>query len=172
MSGNLNERVLAVLERLEGGQAQLQEAVASVQTHLGTLEGRLDSLAVTLEDRLGSLENRLNSLESRLDSVESRLGSLESRLDGQNDTLTRFRADLVDEFGRTRNALMARMDRLQETLVIQREADVVNYGAAERAERIAKGASDEGRILGEQLNALVRQVRRLEDEVRHLRGPT
>ena len=158
MSDNLSERVLAVLERLEGGQTQLQDTVAFIPTYLGTLESRLDSLAGTLENRLGSLESRLNSLESRFDD--------------QNDTFARFRADLVDEFGRTRNALMARMDRLQETLVIQREADVVNYGAAERAERIAKGASDEGRILGEQLNALVRQVRRLEDEVRHLRGST
>ncbi len=111
-------------------------------------------------------------MENRLDGLESRLSALESWLNDQIDAFARFRADLVDEFGRTRNALMGRMDRLQETLVIQREADVVNYGAAERAERIAKGASDEGRILGEQLNALVRQVRRLEDEVRHLRGPT
>ena len=171
MSENLNERVLGVLERLEAGQAHLQDTVASVQIQFGTLEGRLDSLAGTLDGRLGRLESHLEGLESRLGNMESRLDSLESRLDGQNDTLARFRTDLVDELGRTRSALMARMDRLQEALVTQREADVVNYGAAERAERIAKGASDEGRILGEQLNALVRQVRRLEEEVRNLRGP-
>ena len=41
------------------------------------------------------------------------------RLDAQDETLSRFRADLVDELGRTRSAIMARMDRLQEALVRQ-----------------------------------------------------
>ena len=95
---------------------------------------------------------------------------MQARMDTQDEVLGRFRTDLVEELGRTRSALMARMDRLQEAPVSQHEADVVNFGAAERAERITKGAVDEGRILGEQFNALVRQVRRLEEEVRTLRG--
>jgi len=95
---------------------------------------------------------------------------LMARMDVQDEILARFRIDLIEELGRTRSALMARMDRLQEALVRQHEDDTVNFGAAERAERIAKGAVDEGRILGEQFNALVRQVRRLEEDIRTLRG--
>lgn len=59
---------------------------------------------------------------------------------------------------------MARMDRLQDALTSQKEAGIVNFGAAERAERIAKGTSDEVRTMGEQLNAMVRQIRHLESD--------
>ncbi len=132
MSENSSTPILAALERLENGQAQMRV----------DLMARMDQLARTTE----------------------------TRMDIQDEVLARFRADLVDELGRTRSALMARMDRLQETLVRQQEDDVVNFGAADRAERIAKGAVDEGRILGEQFNALVRKVRSIEEEIRILRG--
>jgi len=142
MSGNSDALILAALERLEAGQTQLRAELAT----------------------------RMERLQDAVAAVETRIAAMETRMDAQDETLGRFRADLVDELGRTRNVFMARMDRLQDALVSQHEADVVNFGAAERAERIAKGAVDEGRILGEQFNALVRQVRRLEEEVRILRG--
>lgn len=130
---------------------------------LAALE-RLENGQTQLEN--GQTQMRVD-LMARMDQLARTTGI---RMDAQDEVLSRFRADLVEELGRTRSALMARMDRLQEALVSQHEADVVNFGAAERAERIAKGAVDEGRILGEQFNALVRQVRRLEEEVRTLRG--
>jgi hypothetical protein len=66
--------------------------------------------------------------------------------------------------------IMARLDRMQEDLTRRLDAEVVNFGAAEHAERIARGALDEVRALGEQVNALTRLLRRLEAEVRSLRG--
>jgi len=149
MSGNSDALILAALERLEGGQTQLRAELAT---------------------RMERLQDAVAAVETRIAAMETRIAAMETRMDAQDETLGRFRADLVDELGRTRSVLMARMDRLQDALVSQHEADVVNFGAAERAERIAKGAVDEGRILGEQFNALVRQVRRLEEEVRILRG--
>jgi len=149
MSGNSDALILAALERLEAGQTQLRAELAT---------------------RMERLQDALAAVETSIAAVETRIAAIETRMDAQDETLGRFRADLVDELGRTRSVLMARMDRLQDALVSQHEADVVNFGAAERAERIAKGAVDEGRILGEQFNALVRQVRRLEEEVRILRG--
>jgi hypothetical protein len=65
--------------------------------------------------------------------------------------------------------LMERLGRLQEDLTRRLDTEIVNYGAAEQAERIARGASDEARALGEQVHALVRMVRRLESEVRQMR---
>ncbi len=156
MSGNSDALILAALERLEAGQTQLRAELAT----------RMERL----QDALAAVETSIAAVETRIAAIETRIAAIETRMDAQDETLGRFRADLVDELGRTRSVLMARMDRLQDALVSQHEADVVNFGAAERAERIAKGAVDEGRILGEQFNALVRQVRRLEEEVRILRG--
>ncbi len=146
MSENSSTPILAALERLENGQTQMH-------AELGRLENGQTQMRVDLMARMDQLAR-----------------TTETRMDIQDEVLARFRADLVDELGRTRSALMARMDRLQETLVRQQEDDVVNFGAADRAERIAKGAVDEGRILGEQFNALVRKVRSLEEEIRILRG--
>ncbi len=156
MSGNSDALILAALERLEAGQTQLRAELAT----------RMERL----QDAVAAVETSIAAMETRIAAMETRIAAIETRMDAQDETLGRFRADLVDELGRTRSVLMARMDRLQDALVSQHEADVVNFGAAERAERIAKGAVDEGRILGEQFNALVRQVRRLEEEVRILRG--
>jgi len=149
MSGNSDALILAALERLEAGQTQLRAELVT---------------------RMERLQNAVAAMEMRIAAMETRIAAMEVRMDAQDETLGRFRADLVDELGRTRSVLMARMDRLQDALISQHEADVVNFGAAERAERIAKGAADEGRILGEQFNALVRQVRRLAEEMRILRG--
>jgi methyl-accepting chemotaxis protein len=53
----------------------------------------------------------------------------------------------------------------------------VNFGAAERAERIALGVREEVRAMGgqvsamgDQVNAMVRQIQRLQSEVRELKG--
>ncbi len=69
--------------------------------------------------------------------------------------------------------VMERIDRLQQdALTAQRDDDVVNFGAAERAEKIALGVREEVRAMGDQINAMVRQVQRLQSEVRELKGET
>ena len=80
--------------------------------------------------------------------------------------LTQLRGDLTQ----LRVDLMARMDRLQDQLALQQDADIVNHGAAERAERIAMGASAEVRAMGEQVSGMVRQIQRLQTDVRQLKG--
>ena len=67
--------------------------------------------------------------------------------------------------------VMERIDRLQQVaLTAQRDDDVVNFGAAERPEKIALGVREEVRAMGDQVNAMVRQIQRLQTEVRQLRG--
>jgi hypothetical protein len=46
----------------------------------------------------------------------------------------------------------------------------VNFGAAERAERIALGVREEVRAMGGQVNAMVRQIQRLQSEARQIKG--
>lgn len=49
-------------------------------------------------------------------AVQNTIGDLSRRVDAQAEAYAQFRADITDELGRTRNALMTRMDRLQEAL--------------------------------------------------------
>jgi hypothetical protein len=67
--------------------------------------------------------------------------------------------------------LMARMDRLQHTLDQVKDDIGVNYGTADRTERIAQSASEEGRALALVVRIMQRQIARLETDVEALRSP-
>src|SRR6184192_3260046 len=56
------------------------------------------------------------------------------------DQLAELKSDLKDELTALRTDVMARIDRLQDAMTRQREFDVVNFSAGERAEKIAKDA--------------------------------
>jgi hypothetical protein len=66
---------------------------------------------------------------------------------------------------------MERMDRLQHALDQVKDDIVVNYGTADRTERIAQSAVDEGRALAGVVRAMQRQIARLETDVEALKGP-
>ena len=84
--------------------------------------------------------------------------------------LEQLRDDLAGQLVQLRADVMARIDRLQDALAAQRDADAVNFGAAERAEKIALRAREEVRAMGGQVNAMVRQIQRLQSKVRQLKG--
>ena len=65
---------------------------------------------------------------------------------------------------------MARMDRLQDAITLQRDENIVHLGAGERAEKIALGTREEVRVMGEQINIMIRQIRRLDEGLREIRG--
>jgi hypothetical protein len=88
-----------------------------------------------------------------------------TELKAQRAGLTGRRSDVIS----LRIDVMGRIDRLQDAFNARREADVVNFGTAERAERIALGTRDEGRRLCEQMNAMVRQIQRLQTDAHQLK---
>ncbi len=69
-----------------------------------------------------------------------------------------------------RAEIMARIDRLQDVLTLGREADIVTFGAPERAEKIAKATREEINDLGSQLGALTRLVNMMQSRLAHLEG--
>ena len=111
-----------------------------------------------------------DDVTARILAVLEKLESGQEQLRNGLEQLSNGQEQLSAELTRTRADLMARMDRLEDKFTAQREGEVVNLGISERAERIAKGAQDEVRIMGEQVNAMFRQIRRLESDIRHLRG--
>jgi hypothetical protein len=112
-----------------------------------------------------AMEERLVArLDARVAGAEERLTDLfRGELRGEAE---RLRA----EAARERGAIMGRLEEITNALTEMREASVVDFGAAERSERVARGAEGYARALGDQVNALVRDVRRLQSQVRELRG--
>jgi len=108
-----------------------------------------------------------------IDRVAADVKAQGAELKAQGTELTALRSDLTalrSDVISLRVDVMDRIDRLQDAFNAQREADVVNFGAAERAERIALGTREEVRVMGEQVNAMVRQIQRLQTDVHHLKG--
>ena len=128
--------------------------------------------------RLGSDVTQLGSDVTQLGSGVTRLGSEVTQLVAQLGSEV---AQLRSEVAQVRADVMERIDRLQDTVTAMHDEDVVNFGATERAERIAYNSREEVRgqgdtlnalvrAQGEQINALVRQVRRPHSDVRGIRG--
>ena len=67
-------------------------------------------------------------------------------------------ARVRDELTEMRVAIMARVDRLQDASTLQHHERIVDVGASERAERIAKAARDDATSLGEIVTPLIRLV--------------
>ena len=101
---------MAALERLKNGQGQ-------IHTELG----RLKNCQAQLHTGLGRFENGqaqfYADLTARMDQLAT---ATEARLDVQDEVLSRFRGDLVDELSRTRSALVRQVRRLEEEIRISR----------------------------------------------------
>ena len=101
----------------------------------------------------------LSAVLAAIEQIAGRLERLEAGQSRLEAGLTQLRADL-----------MQRMDRLQDGFNDLRDDHVVDWGHVERAERIARGASEEVRALADQVTALTRYVHRLEASIAQLRG--
>lgn len=113
-----------------------------------------------------TIQDVLTAVAGLRDVTAGEIASLRTDVTSLGTSVTSLREDM----NKLRIDMMDRMDRLQDVLTVQRDELVVNYGAAERVEKIARAAQEEVRTLGEMVTPMVRQIRRLQDEVRTLRG--
>jgi hypothetical protein len=84
------------------------------------------------------------------------------------DEMGSLRSDLVEELAKERVALMDRLGRLQDAITAIRD-DGVNMSHADRAHHAAD-TREELRSLGDLVNAMTRQINRLQTEVRQLKS--
>jgi chromosome segregation ATPase len=133
--------VLASLARLEGGQTSMQATLTSVQAGLT------------------GVQRGLTSVQTGLTDVQTGLTALENRQTALEDSQTKLRVDV-----------MARMDRLENRLTEIRDDIGVNMGSTRRAHEAADNTRSEVRLLGEQVNVMWRQMKRLEQQVRDITG--
>ncbi len=96
------------------------------------------------------------------DNTQAILAAIERLSAGQDQTRR--------ELAQTRADIMERIDRLQQAVGQVRGEVVVNFGHADRIERIAQSARDEGRILAETVRVMQRQIKLLQTDLEQLRG--
>jgi chromosome segregation ATPase len=107
----------------------------------------------------------IEGLQKGQESLQKGQESLQKGQESLLQEIAKTRDDLRQEITATRATVMGRIDRLQDELTSARQAEAVNFGAAERAERMAKGVRADLDTTVEQLNALVRMVRVLSNRV-------
>jgi peptidoglycan hydrolase CwlO-like protein len=122
---------------------------------LGRLEAKVDDL--------GAGQTAIHVAQAKLEAGQAKLEAAQAKLEEGYKGLREDQTAL-------RVGLMARMDRLQDTLTSIRDDIIVNMGRADRAHEAADSTRAELRALGEQVNAMTRQITRLQTQVRELRG--
>jgi uncharacterized phage infection (PIP) family protein YhgE len=148
MSDNPTQRILDVLIRLEAGQTSLQAGQASLQAGQASLEAGQASLQAG--------QASLEAGQASLEAGQTSLGAAQVSL---GTAQTSLRVDL-----------MARMDRLQDGLTAIRDDIGVNIGAVEAGRRANDNTRDDLRTLGEQVSVMWKQLKRLQTDVREIRG--
>ncbi|MSO99946.1 MAG: hypothetical protein EXR07_02685 [Acetobacteraceae bacterium] len=124
-------------------------------------------LAAIAETRDEAREFR-TEIRDRLAALEAELIQTRTEVMGRIDRLQDRVAALEADLAQARTEIMNRIDRLQDRLITQRDDDVVQFNAIERAERLMKTTREDVGGLSEQINALIRQVRTLSGRIDHL----
>jgi septation ring formation regulator EzrA len=153
--------ILAALARLEAGQTTLRSDLTAIRSDLTAMlsdqTAMRSDLTAVRSDQI-AMRSDLTAFRSDLTALRS---DLTVRMDGLETGHIKLRVDLME-----------RMDRLQHSLDLTKDDIGVNFGTAERTERIAQAASDEGRALAVVVRVMQRQIARLQTDVEALRGPT
>lgn len=118
-----------------------------------------------LKDDLGALKGELRewqaAVNGRLDAIDRRLDAIDRRLDGHDQRFDELKRDLRAELHQVRAQIMERVDRLSDEFKATRDDITVNFGRADKAERIAKNAADETQAAWDQMRAIERLVHNL-----------
>jgi predicted nucleic acid-binding Zn-ribbon protein len=101
-------------------------------------------------------EPSLDTLLQAIQQVQSTVGQFREEQTLVREELTRMRVDI-----------MARTERLQDDVTNLRDDAFVTFARAERVERATRETTNG---IGQELSGMHRQIRRLQDEVRILRG--
>lgn len=122
----------------------------------------------------------LERLEIKHDQTSAGIGKMRADMETMRADVDKMRADIdkmradVDRMraatDKMRGDIMARIDRLQNTVDETRDAVVVNFGNTDRVERLARTAMEDSRATSEILRVMQRQIMRLQADVEQLKG--
>lgn len=120
---------------------------------------RIDARLETLEAGQARLEAGQTRTDARLERLEDGQTRADARIERLDAGQTSLRVDL-----------MARMDRLENSLNDIRNDIGVNMGAVDAVKRVHNNTREELRALGDQVSAMFRKLQRLETRVREIAG--
>ena len=103
-----------------------------------------------------TLLHAIHEIKGSVGGLRQDFGGLRQDFDGLRQEQTRTRVDV-----------MARIGRLQDEVTTLRDEAFVTFARAERVERVTR---DTTRGFSDELSGMQRQIRRLQEEVRTLRG--
>ena len=169
MSDDRTGRILAIVERLEAGQADLAAKQGDLAAKQGDLAAKQGDLAAKQGD-LAAKQGDLAAKQGDLAAGQADLVAVQASMGAKLADLSAGQASMGADLTRLRVDMMAGMDRLQDSLTAIRDDISTNYGTAEAAQRANDNTRTELRALGEVVSSLVRQIRRLDSEVRILKG--
>jgi chromosome segregation ATPase len=133
-----------------------------------------DSLVLAALTRLEAGQTRLEAGQARLEvgqtQLEAGLGQLEAELGRLKAEQKSLRSDLLAELGRTRSDIMERVERLENAVTLIRDDIAVNMGAVEAVERANDNTRADVRSLHEPMSIMWKQIKRLQTEMREIKG--
>jgi len=131
------------------------------------LGDRMDQVEKRLGDRIDQLGDRIDQVEKRLDD---RIDLVEKRLDDRMAKMEIQIGKVASDVLSFRTDMSARIDRLQDTVTSVRDDIRVNYAATEAVDRRNNDTREDVRHLTQQVSIVYLRVKKLEDEVRELKG--
>ncbi len=162
------------------GQEALREDVASIRGDITSIHGDITSIRAditsihgditsirgditSIRGDVASLQQGQEALRGDVAVIHSELAGIKEHQEWMATDITRFRTDTMDRIDRLQDRVTVGLSALQDDTIVTETAN-------ERAERIALAVQAETRSLAEMITPMTRQIRRLQDEVRALRG--
>jgi len=120
---------------------------------------RLEAGQMSLLADVASLKTDVASLKTDVASLKTDVASLKTGFASMQESQTSIRVEV-----------MARMDRLQNSLTAIRDDITVNMARSDRAHDGVSATRDELRLLGQEVAISTRKLRQLEERVRSITG--
>jgi predicted nucleic acid-binding Zn-ribbon protein len=147
--------ILAALARLEGSHNEMRGEMSGMRGEITGIRGEMTDMRVEMSD----MQSKLTDLHAGMADHGAKIDRLESGQSLMRSELTTLRVEL-----------MARMDRLQNTLTLVQDDITVNMGAADAAFRVNENTREDVRALREQVSVMWRQLKTVEAKVRQITG--
>ncbi len=135
-------------------------ALARLEAEAGRVSGRLDHLS-------GGMDN----LSGRMDALSGRMDHVSGRMDNLLADQSSFRADMLDELGKTRGVIMEKVADLQAPFTAIRDDIGVNMGGVHLARKANDNTREDMIQMREQMSVMSKQIKAAGESVRYHRRP-
>ena len=151
---------------IRGDITSIHGDITSIRGDITSIRGDITSIhgdITSIRGDVASLQQGQEALRGDVAVIHSELAGIKEHQEWLATDITRFRTDTMDRIDRLQDRVTVGLSALQDDTIVTETAN-------ERAERIALAVQAETRSLAEMITPMTRQIRRLQDEVRALRG--